>query len=308
MVSASPMRILFVASSRIGDAVLCTGLLDHLLRQYPEARFTVVTGPVAEDVFARMPNRERTIVVDKQRFGMHWLPLWWWSVRHWWRLVVDIRASALAYLVPTRHRAVMRKSGGHKTEQLARILDLAPPPLPVVWTDAADRARAAALLPEGGPGGGPGAGPVIGLGPTANWDGKVWPPERFVELAQRLAAECLPGARIAIFAGPGAKEAALAAPVLAALPEAVDLVGNLTLPEVAACMARCAIFVGNDSGLMHIAAAAGCPTLGLFGPTPAKEYGPAGRCAAPVLSADKTMEGLSVDAAFEAAANLLEKP
>ena len=300
MVSAWIMRILFVASSRIGDAVLCTGLLDHLLRQYPEARFTIVTGPVAEEVFARMPHRERTIVVVKRRFGMHWLPLWWWSVRHWWKLVVDIRASALAFLVPTLHRAVMRKSGGHKTEQLARILNLSPPPLPVVWTDAADRQRAAALLPEGGP--------IIGLGPTANWDGKVWPPERFIALAHRLAAERLPGARIAIFAGPGAKEAALAAPVLAAFPDAIDLVGRLCLPEVAACMARCAIFIGNDSGLMHIAAAAGCPTLGLFGPTPANEYGPAGRCAAPVVSMDRTMAGLSVDAAYDAAEKLLATP
>ena len=89
------------------------------------------------------------------------------------------------------------------------------------------------------------------------------------------------------------------------LPDAIDLVGRLTLPEVAACMARCAIFIGNDSGLMHIAAAAGCPTLGLFGPTPANEYGPAGRCAAPVVSADRTMAGLSVDAAFGAAVGLL---
>jgi ADP-heptose:LPS heptosyltransferase len=293
------MRILFVASSRIGDAVLCTGLLDHLLRQYPQAKFTIVTGPVAEDVFARMPNLERIIVVDKRRFGLHWLPLWWFAVRHWWTMVVDIRASALAYLVPTLRRAVMRKSGGHKTEQLGRILRLSPPPLPVVWTDALDRLHATALLADGGP--------IIGLGPTANWDRKVWPAEHFIALARRLAAERLPGARFAVFAGPGEKEAAMAAPVLAALPDAVNLVGRLSLPEVAACMARCAIFIGNDSGLMHIAAAAGTPTLGLFGPTPSNEYSPAGRCAAPVLSVDATMEGLSVERAYDAAVELLDR-
>ena len=55
----------------------------------------------------------------------------------------------------------------------------------------------------------------------------------------------------------------MAAPVLAALGEdAVDLVGGLALPEVAAVLARCALFVGNDSGLMHLSAATGTPTLG----------------------------------------------
>ncbi len=76
--------------------------------------------------------------------------------------------------------------------------------------------------------------------------------------------------------GPAPEEQARAAPVLAALPDAINLVGQLTLPEAAACLRRCAIFIGNDSGLMHIAAAAGTPTLGLFGRSRAAEYAPAG--------------------------------
>ena len=70
------MRILFVTSSRIGDAVLSTGLLDHLMRRYPEARFTVACGPVAAGLFAHMPQLERLIVFDKRRYGRHWLGLW----------------------------------------------------------------------------------------------------------------------------------------------------------------------------------------------------------------------------------------
>ena len=76
----------------------------------------------------------------------------------------------------------------------------------------------------------------------------------------------------------------MATPVLTALPQALDLVGKLDLPEVAAVLARAAIFIGNDSGLMHLAAAAGAPTLGLFGPTPSDEYGPAGPKARAVLA------------------------
>ena len=291
------MRILFVTSSRIGDAVLSTGLLDHLIRTYPQARITVACGTAAEGVFSRMPNLERLIAFDKVMRGLHWLPLWARVVGHWWDLVVDIRSSALGWLVPARRRVVMRRGPGHKTVQLAAILGLDPPPLPVAWTSAEDRALAARLLPAGSP--------VIALGPTANWDGKVWPPERFVALARRIAAERLPGARLAVFAGPGEYEARLAAPVLAALPEAIDLTGRLALPEAAACLARCAIFIGNDSGLMHLAASAGCPTLGLFGPTPAPEYAPAGRRAGVAVAKGKAMAELAVEDALAAAGALL---
>lgn len=292
------MRILFITSNRIGDAVLSTGLLDHLLRTYPTARFTIACGPVAEGLFTHMPRRDATIVMEKRRFGRHWLPLWWHAVQRRWDLVVDIRASAMAYIVPTRARAVMRKSLGHKIVQLARLLKLDPAPLPVVWTSPADRTLAETLLPPGGP--------VIALGPTANWTGKVWPPERYAALAQALRADLLPDARIAVFAGPGPFEAGLAAPLLAALPDAIDLTGRLTLSEAAACLHRCTLFVGNDSGLMHLAAAAFCPTLGLFGPTPAAEYGPAGQMAAPVVASSADMADLTVEQVTEAARALLE--
>ena len=281
------MRILFVTSNRLGDAVLSTGLLDHLLRVHPDARFTIACGPVAAGVFQRMPNRDRTIVLDKRPYRLHWPSLWFEAVRTRWDLVVDIRGSALSWMVPTRRRAVMRRSVGHKTVQLAAMLGIDPPPLPVAWTAPEDRARAAALLPADRP--------VIALAPTANWAPKVWPADRFVAVFRALAHDVLPGAVPAVFAGPGETERAMTAPVLAALPEAVDLVGRLSLPEVAACLARCAVFIGNDSGLMHLAAAAGAPTLGLFGPTDAAEYAPSGPRAMAVVSQTARMEDLSVD-------------
>ncbi len=293
------MRILFVTSNRLGDAVLSTGLLDHLIGTYPTAQITVACGPVAEGVFMRMPNRARTIVLDKRPFSLHWLPLWADVATKRWDLVVDIRGSALSWMVPTHRRAVMRRRSGHKTAQLAAVLGLDPPPLPVAWTAPEDRARAAALLPPGRL--------LIGLGPTANWQPKTWPAERFASLFQRLADGPLAGAIPVVFGGPGEQEAMMAAPLLAALPSAVDLVGQLSLPEVAACLARCALFIGNDSGLMHLAAAAGTPTLGLFGPTPADEYAPAGTMARAVVSRSERMADLSVDAAYDAAMRLIRQ-
>jgi heptosyltransferase-3 len=296
------MRILFVTATRIGDAVLSTGLADHLLRTHPEARITVACGPMAAGVFQRMPRRETTLIVDKRRFDLHWFDLWRRTVGTAWDLVVDLRGSALSLCLRARKRAVMRggRRSGHRLGHIGGALGLDPAPLPVAWTSAADRRAAAALLPAGET--------WIGLGPTANWAGKVWPAERFVQLFDSLS-ERLPGARAAVFAGPGEAERTMAAPVLAALPGAVDLVGRLTLPEAAACLARCTLFVGNDSGLMHLAAAAGTPTLGLFGPTFASEYAPRGRRAAAVLAAGEPgrapMEALPVAAVLAAVEGLL---
>ena len=296
------MRILFITATRIGDAVLSTGLLDHLLRTYPDACITIACGPVAEGVFARMPRRTRTIVVDKRRFDLHWASLWRETVGQVWDLIVDLRGSALSYLLPARRRAVLRggRRAGHKTAQLATVLGLAPPPMPVGWLGTADTARALVLLP---------GGPWIGLGPTANWAGKVWPADRFVALFRALRDGPVPGARAAVFAGPGETEHRMAAPVLDALPDAVDLRGVLTLPEASACLARCAMFVGNDSGLMHLSAAIGTPTLGLFGPSPSGEYSPAGpRTAfvvAPGPDGAAPIEGVTADAALDAAVRLL---
>jgi heptosyltransferase-3 len=272
--TAPAMRILFVTATRIGDAVLSTGLLDHLIRAHPGARVTVACGPAAVGLFAHVPGLEHVVAMEKRDFHGHWWSLWAASVRTRWDLVVDLRGSALSWLLRARARAVMRggRRPGHRLAQLGAVLGLDPPPLPVVWIAEADRARAAMLLPPGPP--------VIGLGPTANWRGKVWAPERFVALFDRLAGAggALPGARVAVFAGPGEAEAAMAAPVLAALPRGrtIDLAGRLTLTEAAAALARCALYVGNDSGLMHLAAAAGAPTVGLFGPSPPEEYAPCG--------------------------------
>ncbi|CAG4904239.1 unnamed protein product [Acidocella sp. C78] len=291
------MRILFIASSRIGDAVIASGAMERIRRDYPGARLTVACGAASAGVFARLPGLERLIVFEKQRQDRHWLSLWSRLVRDRWEVVVDFRGSALAYTLRAGRRIVVRggRRPGRRYRQVGASCGFEPAPLPVVWTAPADRAIAARLLPEGAP--------VLGLGPTANWDGKIWPAERFVALARALEYR-----RVAVFGGPGKAEAARAAPVLAALPGAIDLVGRVSVVEAAACLARCALFVGNDSGLMHLAAAAGTPTLGLFGRSRASEYAPAGPCAAfvaaPGPEGEAPMQGLGVEPVIAAARDL----
>lgn len=266
-------EILFITGTRVGDAILSTGLLGHLMEKNPEARVTVACGPVAAPLFAAVPNLRRVIAMRKQRRGGHWLSLWSACVGTWWHTVVDLRGSATAYLLPAARRFVKRpsKGQGHVVQQLARTLGLeAAPPSPRLWTALEHVQAAERLIPAGGP--------VLGIGPAANWRGKEWPGEKFAALARRLtwANGILPGARIAVF---GAEEdRPRTDPVLAALPAGrrIDLVGRADLLTAFACLRRCALYIGNDSGTMHMAAAAGTPTLGLFGPSKEGDYRPWG--------------------------------
>lgn len=265
-------RILFITSNRLGDAVLSTGLLGHLTDRWPDARLTIACGPLPAPLFRAVPGLERLIPMAKRSYARHWLQLWLDCVGTRWDLVVDLRNSAVGRLVRAGQRAFHAKAARpmHKVAEIGAVLGLAPPPAPRLWIDDRARAEAAALLPSGG-------GPLLAIGPTANWLGKEWPAERFARLALRLTGEGGPlaGARVAVLAAGPERERAL--PVLDALGgRAVDLTGRTDPMAAAACLSRAALFVGNDSGLMHIAAAAGTPTLGLFGPGFPETYAPWG--------------------------------
>jgi ADP-heptose:LPS heptosyltransferase len=293
------MRILFIGANRVGDAVITCGILDYLIRHNPTCRITIVCGPVAEGIYARMPNLERIILMEKRKYDLHWLALWREVVTTWWDLVVDLRGSAMAFAVPTLRRRIRLRTPGRMFEQHAATLRIQETPLPVVWTAAEDRAKAAELLPPGRP--------YIGFGPTANWAPKVWPAERFVELYHAMAVDDLASAVPVVFGGPGTTEAAMAAPVLAALPNAINLVGRLELPEVAAAIQRCIVYIGNDSGLTHMAAAAEIPTVGLCATTlnRADEMVPAGLFADWARGTGERMEDLSVEVARDTARRLM---
>ncbi|HUC10332.1 MAG TPA: glycosyltransferase family 9 protein [Stellaceae bacterium] len=310
------MDILFITATRIGDAVLSTGLLDHLIERYSGARLTIAAGPIAAPLFAAVPGVERLIVVEKRRWALHWLPLYAAVGARRWDMVVDLRGSALAWLLRSRARKVIAKGDEreHRVRQLGRLFDLDPPPGPRLWTAPSHDWRAAVLIPAGMP--------VLAIGPAANWRGKQWRGERFAELARRLTAPdgLLPGARVAVLAA--SHERGQALPLIDAIPRhrLIDLVGRVDLLTAAAALRRCAMFVGNDTGLMHIAAAVGTPTLGLFGPSPIEKYAPWGRSTAVVrtaaapetmfgpgfnhLTTDTLMDSLCVDAAEAGARQL----
>lgn len=280
------MRILFITSTRVGDAILSTGLLDKLISENPNARVTVACGPAAAPLFEAVPNLESIIVLHKMLWSLHWVGMWQQTVGRWWDVVVDLRNTPMSALLGASKTFRLRRSRkpGHRVEQLAGVLGInGEPPPPHVWISDAARAEAAKLVPEGPP--------VLAIGPTANWAAKMWRPESFVELIGRLTGPdgILPGARVAVFGRDDERPMALA--VIEGIPaeRRIDLVGGVDLLTAAACLARSRFYVGNDSGLMHLAAAAGVPTLGLFGPSLEEHYAPWGPLGA-VARADKSFD------------------
>jgi ADP-heptose:LPS heptosyltransferase len=96
---AAAPAILFVTATRIGDAVLSTGLIHHLIRTYPGCRLTIAAGPVAAPLFRGVPGLVDLIPVNKRRFAGHWMVLYRKIAVRRWDLVVDLRGSALAWLL-----------------------------------------------------------------------------------------------------------------------------------------------------------------------------------------------------------------
>lgn len=310
------MNILFITSNRVGDAVLSTGVLRWLVDAYPEAQFTIAAGPYAGEMFRATPHLKQLIILRKQSWNRHWLGLWKVCSGTRWDLIVDLRNSAISRLL-WRKKLVThgRKTGAHKVVENASVLSLTPPPAPHVYLDKETMDRAALLLPAGKT--------YLALGPAANWACKQWPVARFTELAQRLTASdgILANATVVILAD--TKEREQLAPLFAALPAErhVEIIGQ-SLPLAAACLQRCVLFIGNDSGLMHLAAAVGTRTLGLFGPGYEEIYGPWGdhatyirtpesreellaRIPYPGANHPNLMEGLSVESVVEKLEELL---
>jgi heptosyltransferase-3 len=267
------MRILFITSTRVGDAILSTGLLEHLITQHPGAEVTVACGGAAATLFEGVPGLKKIIILDKMVFSFHWLRLWALCIGKFWGAVIDLRNSPMYYALPSAKRWRIGRTGAslHRVKQLAGVMGITGlPPAPRLWVSDQQISMGQVVIGDGPP--------VIAIGPTANWRAKTWRAEHFAELIERLTgpAGIIPGGRVAIFGRDDERPGALS--LIEAIPEdhRIDLVGHLDLLEAFCCLKCCDFYIGNDSGLMHLAAVSGIPTLGLFGPSPKELYAPWG--------------------------------
>ncbi len=115
--------------------------------------------------------------------------------------------------------------------------------------------------------------PLVALHPGSGSHKKCWPVENFVSLAIGLRKEL--EAQFLLVSGPADEESTgYFLKHVSPLPLTLY---NLTLPKLAAILERCSLFIGNDSGVTHLAAATGVNTIALFGPTDPKIWGPRGK-------------------------------
>lgn len=277
---SSRPQALLIAPSRIGDMVLFSGAIDGIRRLAPDAEVTVACSALTAPLFRSFPEvRDIWVMRTDSRLG-RWLDLWKkaWPTR--WDLVVDLRGSAFARTVRARRRLIHdpRKTVGlHRVEAVSSVLRASSPLDPRLPTDAQARAEADAVLGAGTPGE---TGPLLVVAPVAASADKTWASENWAVLVRRLLQRPeMTGWRVAVIAAaeerPGAQPA-----LLAAGDRGVDAIGRLDLPACVALLERASLFIGNDSGLGHMAAAVGAPTLILFGPTDANLYRPWGEKAA----------------------------
>lgn len=259
------MKLLFITSSRIGDAILSTGALNHFIEKHPGLEVTIAAAPLTLPLFENVPGLSRLIPVVKKPFHRHWVDLWRHCRSESWDIVLDIRGSLVSYFLKASERYVWKsqKTNEHRAIQSGRLIGVFPAPPPSLWLRETHLQTARSLMGEV---------PVLALAPAANWIGKQWPPSAFAQLARQFTQRY--DAKVAVFAAP--EERASIQLVLEAIPQdkRLDLVGKLSLLEIAACLKQSHVFVGNDSGLMHMAAAVGAPTIGLFGPSNHQMYGP----------------------------------
>lgn len=255
------------------DEVVRLDSRGGLLGAISWAEDAAVLRSVGADIVILLPNSFRSAWIA-QRAG----------IRQRWGYAADLRARLLT-------RAVPRLRGSfHQAEyyvRLAESLGIPAPPLPLlprITPPVEAQERATALL--SGLGLSPGT-ILVGLAPGAAYGkAKQWPPDRFARLALDLQARL--GAVSLIF---GARADRRVSGVVskkvtnlsrnrenarspAGAPAVVDLAGQTDLPLLVALMARCRAVVSNDSGAMHVAAAAGVPVTAMFGASDEKGTAP----------------------------------
>ena len=284
----------------IGDTVLTVPFLRNLRRSEPDAFIAWMVAPGSSDVVKGIPYVNEMIYWDpvtihadsrgthrtlsakmafiKELRGKHFdkvyvlkrslssaIIAWLSGARQRIGFETEGRGFLLTRRVPYRHDRhevenfldVLRSDGVNVEDDFLEI-----------WTTAQEEERAGRVLADAGLAE---SRQLAMIHPFSAVPERGWPLENFAELAFRLCRDA--GCRPVIVGGIGDIETFKKVKPLFG-ERTLDLVGKCTLRETMALLKRCALFVGNDSGIMHLAAAAGTPLVALFGPQSPVKFGP----------------------------------
>ena len=340
-------KVLIVQTRDLGDVVLATVLVEPLRRRFPNASLVMVTGPWARDFAARSLGVDGIVtyqsdVASNARGRRLTLRERVDAIRSIAReapdVVVDIRGDfgtlLAAILSGARHRAdrgtwrcsdIVRNLLRRGAFDISRDLHEAQESLEIAGSlgvakekkrlclsadDADIRMVDQLLRAQSGS-----SRPIIVLHPGASKADRMWPAERFGELATLIAQRH----EVRFVVTGSGKERHLADRVARStgMP-VVDLCGRVSLVQLYALYRRCALWIGNETGPMHFAAAAGIPVVALWGTAPQLMFRPFGIPCLVVtrpdgawlsrqVAADRYMEGISVDHVWRQLKDFLEE-
>jgi heptosyltransferase-2 len=288
------MKILIRVPNWVGDAVIAIPALEAIRRARPEDEICILGRPVVADVLSGQPfanrilqfdfrgrhagwlGRERLVaelrkekfevaVLLQNAFDAAWLA-WRAGIPERIGYARDARGPLLTKPIRVPQAGEIPKHESHYYLELLRrarwIEEL--PAIPPIRLFVNEVARAGAESMMRSSEAGENAWRVA-IAPGASYGAaKCWPPERFALLADRMISES--AADVIFFGTPNERE--IADRIRSHMKShAIFLVGETSMRDLPALFASCSIFIGNDSGAMHVAAAAGLPVIGIFGST-----------------------------------------
>jgi heptosyltransferase-2 len=305
-------RILVIRGGAIGDFILTLPAIGALRQRWPSARLEILGYPRIAALAEGRYYADAVRSIDAATMARFFVPECDLdpSLSDYFAsfdLVLsylydpdDIFSANLARAgVPYLLRASAKPDREHAAAHFARPLDplglRADPPHPRLFPNAADRAFAKQFFTVHCPLST--AHSLVALHPGSGGEHKVWPADRWATVIRWLRER---HGRDILLIGGEADDSARRALAPFNLPTA----WNLPLPHLAAVLERCALFAGHDSGITHLAAAVGIPTLALFGPTSPEIWAPLGPHVR-VVSRGETMGALGLETVLAAFAEML---
>ena len=258
------MKILIISSNLIGDTILSTSIINNLHSKYPEGKFTFIIGPSAAQLYINFPAKEKIIIVKKKNFNLHWIDMYISVFKTKWDIIVDFRSSLISYFLKNKKKYIFKKKKNlNHIDQLQNFFQFKDTSLSIS-TNKDEEINASNAISD--------IYKYVVLFPGGNWKPKIWPTNYFNKLIFLLNNKFTNLKFIVV--GSIIEKNLYLEDIMKGLPtnDFINLMGK-SLTETSAYMTKSNLFIGNDSGLMHLSVASNLKTIALFGPTNDKIYG-----------------------------------